>query len=88
MNDSSDSINETYVDLRNHVFQLSSDWIQGEGRFERVPIAVLMEFSLPQAIVTLLAVDDGTASLYFSNGGGLIGAGTSEAVRKGCLGFH
>lgn len=43
--------------------------------------AVLMETGYPGAAVSLVAVADGTTSLYFSNGGGVIGAGTHEAVR-------
>lgn len=40
-----------------------------------------METGYPEAAVTLVAVVDGTASLYFSNGGGIIGAGEHENVR-------
>ena len=42
----------------------------------------LMEFSSGETAVTLVAVLDGTTSLYFSSGGGIIGAGKSEVVRK------
>jgi len=36
---------------------------------------VLMETGYPEAVVTLVALADGSASLYYSNGGGIIGAG-------------
>jgi hypothetical protein len=36
---------------------------------------VLMETGYPEAVITLVAMADGAASLYFSNGGGIIGAG-------------
>jgi hypothetical protein len=36
---------------------------------------VLMETGYPEAVMSLPALSDGTASLYFSNGGGIIGAG-------------
>jgi hypothetical protein len=39
-----------------------------------------METGYPEAVATLVAVVDGTSSLYFSNGGGLLGAGTHAAV--------
>ena len=42
---------------------------------------LLMETGYPQAVVTLVALADGTASLYFSNGGGIIGAGQHDSVR-------
>jgi hypothetical protein len=34
-----------------------------------------METGYPKAVATLVAFADGSASLYFSNGGGMIGAG-------------
>jgi hypothetical protein len=42
----------------------------------------LMETGYPEAVATLVAVVDGTSSLYFSNGGGFIGAGTHAAVAE------
>ena len=36
---------------------------------------VLMESGYDKAVVTLVAIADGTVSLYFSNGGGFIGMG-------------
>jgi hypothetical protein len=41
-----------------------------------------METGYPEAVATLVAVVDGTSSLYFSNGGGLIGAGTHAPVAE------
>jgi hypothetical protein len=43
---------------------------------------VLMETGYDSATVTLLALSDGTTSLYFSNGGGVIGGQAHEAVRQ------
>ena len=42
---------------------------------------VLMETGYPQAVATLVVFADGTTSLYFSNGGGIIGAGAHASVR-------
>jgi len=42
---------------------------------------VIMETGHPEGVVTLVALVDGTTSLYFSNGGGIIGAGEHESVR-------
>lgn len=39
-----------------------------------------METGYRQGVATLVGVVDGTSSLYFSNGGGSIGAGTHVAV--------
>jgi hypothetical protein len=41
-----------------------------------------MEMELIGSGVTLACLADGTTSLYFSSGGGMIGAGTRESVRK------
>jgi hypothetical protein len=43
---------------------------------------VLMELGYPQAIVTLVALADGTTSLYFSNGGGILGSGEHPPVAQ------
>lgn len=42
--------------------------------------AIMMETGYPEAVATLLTVADGTTSLYFSNGGGVLGAGAHESV--------
>jgi hypothetical protein len=45
-----------------------------------------METRYPEAVATLIGVVDGATSLYFSNGGGVIGAGehpeVAEATRR------
>ena len=48
---------------------------------------VLMETGDPEGTVTLLALLDGTVSLYFSIGGGFIGAGAHESVRREAFEF-
>jgi hypothetical protein len=46
---------------------------------------VIMETGYPEATVTLAALSDGNASLYFSSGGGVIGGIEHEAVRKSAI---
>lgn len=41
-----------------------------------------MEFAYQATVVSLVAIGDGSTSLYFSTGGGVIGAGASQTVRK------
>jgi len=41
----------------------------------------IMELGYTTGIATLMTLAEGTTSLYFSNGGGVIGAGTHVAVR-------
>jgi hypothetical protein len=42
--------------------------------------AVLMEIGYPNGVATLAVFADGTTSLYFSSGGGIIGAGAHPPV--------
>ncbi len=63
---------EIYRSLRQQIFDLpktNADF----GQTDRW--AILMETGLEDACYTLVAVADGSASLYFSNGGGIIGGG-------------
>jgi len=43
---------------------------------------VLMDLGYPQAVATVAVFADGTASLYISTGGGVIGAGEHPPVRE------
>lgn len=47
----------------------------------------IMELGYPTGIATLLTFAEGTTSLYFSNGGGVIGAGDHAAVRDAADAF-
>jgi hypothetical protein len=47
----------------------------------------LMELGYATGIATLMSLADGTTSLYFSNGGGVIGAGEQAAVREAAEAF-
>lgn len=48
---------------------------------------VLMETGHGDVTVTLRAFDDGTTSLYLSNGGGILGGNQHEALRKASKAF-
>ena len=73
---------EAYTGLRDQVLQITPEAIGLEEVDRSTVFAVLMELGYPQAVATLVAVADGTVSLYFSNGGGFIGSGEHEPVRK------
>jgi hypothetical protein len=70
---------EVYESLRNQALHLTPDQL-GDAFAEAPILALLMETGYPEAVATLVGVADGTSSLYFSNGGGVIGAGTHAAV--------
>ena len=67
---------EAYQQLRNLALSLTSDQLQTDSPV----LAVIMETGYPQAVATLVAVADGSSSLYFSNGGGIIGGGEYRQI--------
>jgi hypothetical protein len=70
---------DVYEGLRGQVLNLKAEQLGPE--YAGVPLlALVMEWAQEPASVTLVAVADGTTSLYFSTGGGIIGAGQHEAV--------
>lgn len=75
---------EIYLGLRNQVL---SQWASDVTPLESTTksLALLMETGYPSAVATLVAIADGTTSLYFSNGGGIIGSGEDETVRAAAL---
>lgn len=79
MNEGRRNISQVYLDLRSQVLQFRA--APGADAQSDV-IAVLMETGFRRAVATLVAVADGTASLYFSPGGGILGAGGQDAVRR------
>ena len=47
-----------------------------------VPWGIVMETGYPEGSATLVALSDGSASIYLSSGGGSIGGGTHETINK------
>lgn len=45
---------------------------------------ILLETGYESGAFSLVVLGDGTASLYFSTGGGIIGVGQHDSVRKAC----
>jgi hypothetical protein len=77
-------IADVFTDLRNQVLSLDPSTMGWSAADSRSVWGVLMETGYPEAIVTLVALVDGTVSLYFSNGGGIIGVGHHEGPRSAC----
>ncbi|MBI4541207.1 MAG: hypothetical protein HY704_17030 [Gemmatimonadetes bacterium] len=48
---------------------------------------ILMEMGYREGLATLLVLADGTTSLYWAHGRGVIGAGGQEGVRRAALAF-
>jgi len=76
---------EIYLNLRQQALTLDPAAI-GFQPTEVNPLrGLLMETGYPEAVASLVAIADGTVSMYFSNGGGIIGAGQHEEVRRAGL---
>jgi hypothetical protein len=73
----------TSADLRNMVFNLKPSEIGlSKESFGHPVWGMVMETGFSDGSFTLVALADGTTSLYFSNGGGIIGGGEHESVRS------
>lgn len=71
----------SYTGLRNMLLTTSPDKLGLDPSPTEV-WGVLMETGYPEAVVSLVALADGTASLYFSHGGGLIGFGQHPGPQR------
>ncbi|HEX7589433.1 MAG TPA: hypothetical protein VF362_00455 [Demequinaceae bacterium] len=68
------------ISLRRSALSGSIDDL-GQRRDPMPPVwLAVMEWVVGDSAVTLVSVNDGSTSLYFSHGGGFIGAGTHEPV--------
>ena len=77
------SPNGVYSGLRQQALSTSRTGIGIAAPSPETPAwGVLMETGYDSVTVTLFALSDGTTSLYFSNGGGVIGGQSHEAVRS------
>ena len=75
--------NEAYRGLRRLALRLKP----AEAGLQPTPdlpraFGVMMETGYPEGCATLVALADGTASLYLSSGGGMIGGGEHEQVAR------
>jgi len=73
---------ETIRGLRQHALTVSAADLGLGPTADRPQVwGVVMETGYPEAVATLVVLGEETTSLYFSNGGGVIGAGEHAAVR-------
>jgi hypothetical protein len=72
---------ETYMGLRSTVLHADISAIElVDGEWPGASVA-MMEMPVGDAIASIVAVADGTVSLYTSSGGGVLGAGEYGAAR-------
>ena len=83
-----ESPHEMFLALRGQLLEVDPAELElrPSQRLPRV-WAVLMEMGLDTGTASLVAVADGTTSLYLSTGGGVIGAGEHLAVRRASEAF-
>lgn len=74
---------EVYLGLRDQALTLDAKTLGKDVS----AFSVLMETGYPEAVATVVAVADGTSSVYFSNGGGIIGAGEYKQVHDSAIKF-
>ncbi len=74
------NLSPMYVGLRQQIFEVAPSRFANDRA--RPVWGVLMETGLPNGISTLVILADGTVSLYFSGGGGILGSGQHETARK------
>lgn len=81
-----DRVVDSYIRLRTSVLTIRPEQV-GLNPGPSEVWGVLMETSHPEAVVSLVALADGTASLYFSNGGGIIGFGQHPGPQRAAKNF-
>lgn len=79
--------NETRRDLRQLIFSLSNSE-ESKKLSENDLIAVIQDMTFENGEgSTLVTVNDGTTSIYLSNGGGVVGLGEHPEIKKETLNF-
>lgn len=77
---------ETARSLREQAFSVTAAELGVASSPDRPTVwGLVMETGYPEAVATLVAFAEGTTSLYFSNGGGIIGGGSHENVRRAAM---
>lgn len=72
-----------YNALRKRILSLSPEEIGVKSTAQLPNVwGILMEMGYPNGAASLVCLAEGTASLYFSSGGGLLGCGNLESVAK------
>jgi hypothetical protein len=73
----------TVSSLREHALRVQAEALDVKPTAALPHVwGVIMETAYPEAVATLVVFAEGTTSLYFSNGGGVIGAGAHAPVRE------
>jgi hypothetical protein len=71
---------EASAGLRRLALSLTAESLGPSAPPNAPVVALVMDSGMSNAVATLVGVADGTTSLYYSTGGGVIGAGTRHDV--------
>ena len=71
---------EIFMDLRSRIFNMSPGSAGITVESETEPWGIVMDIGLKKSAVTLVSLKDGTASLYFSNGGVIIAGVENKSI--------
>lgn len=74
-----------YMKLRRQALEMDAGRFGGSA--EDPPFGALMEMGISNSVVTLACFADGDAGVYYRSGGGMIGGGAHESVRKAAKEF-
>lgn len=77
----STKINGVYVGLRNKALHTTGSMVgQARNADKNAPFGTVADLGFPEGTATVVAMIDGTASMYFSGGGGYIGGQGRPAI--------
>src|SRR5665647_220384 len=76
-------IDNPYSDLRQLAFNATAEQTQLTTSTDPNKVyGIIMDWDLGEGIATLVSFEDGEASMYLSTGGGIIGGGGHDNVKK------
>jgi hypothetical protein len=72
----------TYLSLRAMALDASANELGSSRETYPRAFGIVVELGFPTGAATLVVMGEGSTSLYFSGGGGVIGGGEHESVRR------
>lgn len=79
--------NNPYVGLRNLALNISPDELGVKLDKDDQVYGAVVDMDINGNVATMACLIDGTASLYFSTGGGILGSGQHESVHKAVVSY-
>lgn len=83
MNHTQENQTSLYTNLRKRALGITADQIESPSSISESKVfGVMIDWELEEGLASLVAYLSGDASIYFSQGGGIIGGGNFENVRN------